>query len=38
LRTVLADLDKPNRARLLLEMEGDIIDQAELVGLYQRKG
>jgi Raf kinase inhibitor-like YbhB/YbcL family protein len=38
LRTVLADLDKPNRARLLLEMEGDIIEQAELVGLYQRKG
>jgi Raf kinase inhibitor-like YbhB/YbcL family protein len=38
LRTVLPDLDKPNRARLLLEMEGDIIEQAELVGLYQRKG
>jgi Raf kinase inhibitor-like YbhB/YbcL family protein len=38
LRTVLPDLDKPNRARLLLEMEGEIIEQAELVGLYQRKG
>lgn len=38
LKTVLPDLEKPNRARLLLEMEGEIIEQAELIGLYQRKG
>jgi Raf kinase inhibitor-like YbhB/YbcL family protein len=34
---VLPDLGKPNRARLLSEMEGHIVDKAELVGLYQRK-
>jgi Raf kinase inhibitor-like YbhB/YbcL family protein len=37
LKTVLPDLGKPNRARLLLEMEGEIIEQTELIGLYQRK-
>lgn len=36
LRTVLPDLGKPNRARLLQEMEGHVIEQAELIGLYQR--
>lgn len=34
---VLPDLGKPNRARLLSEMEDHIVDKAELVGLYQRK-
>jgi Raf kinase inhibitor-like YbhB/YbcL family protein len=36
LKTVLPELEKPNRARLLLEMEGDIIEHVELIGLYQR--
>jgi Raf kinase inhibitor-like YbhB/YbcL family protein len=38
LDTVLPDLGKPNRAKLLLEMEGHVIARAEMIGLYQRKG
>jgi Raf kinase inhibitor-like YbhB/YbcL family protein len=38
LNTVLSDLEKPNRAKLLLEMEGNIIGKTELMGRYQRKG
>ncbi|MEN3363406.1 MAG: hypothetical protein V7606_680 [Burkholderiales bacterium] len=38
LKTVLPDLGTPNRARLLQEMEGEILEQVDLIGLYQRKG
>jgi Raf kinase inhibitor-like YbhB/YbcL family protein len=37
LNAVLGDLEKPNRAKLLLAMEGNILEETELLGLYQRK-
>jgi Raf kinase inhibitor-like YbhB/YbcL family protein len=37
LDTVLPDLGKPNRANLLLQMEGRILARAQLLGRYQRK-
>ena len=36
LDTVLADLDRPTRARLLAAMEGHVLASAELIGTYQR--
>jgi Raf kinase inhibitor-like YbhB/YbcL family protein len=33
---VLADLDKPTRAKLLAAMEGHVLAKAELIGTYQR--
>ena len=36
LDTVLADLDRPTRARLLAAMEGHVLATAELIGTYQR--
>ncbi len=37
LSEVLPDLGTPTKAELLRAMEGKILDQAELVGTYQRK-
>ena len=37
LDTVLADLDRPARARLLTAMEGHVLQTAELIGTYQRQ-
>jgi len=37
LDVVLPDLGKPNKARLIQAMQGHVIGQAELVGVYQRK-
>jgi Raf kinase inhibitor-like YbhB/YbcL family protein len=37
LDTVLPDLDKPTRARLLSAMEGHVLQMAELIGTYQRQ-
>jgi Raf kinase inhibitor-like YbhB/YbcL family protein len=37
LNAVLANLEKPNRAKLLTAMEGKILEETELLGLYQRK-
>ena len=37
LDTVLADLDRPPRARLLAAMEGHVLKTAELIGTYQRQ-
>jgi Raf kinase inhibitor-like YbhB/YbcL family protein len=36
LDTVLADLNNPTKAQLLSAMEGHVIEQAELIGTYQR--
>ena len=36
LDTVLADLDKPTRAKLLAAMEGHVLAKTELIGTYQR--
>jgi Raf kinase inhibitor-like YbhB/YbcL family protein len=36
LDVVLADLDKPTRAKLLAAMEGHVLAKAELIGTYQR--
>lgn len=36
LDTVLPDLGRPDKARLLKAMEGHVLAQAELVGTYQR--
>jgi Raf kinase inhibitor-like YbhB/YbcL family protein len=36
LDTVLADLDKPTRAKLLAAMHGHVLATAELIGTYQR--
>ena len=37
LDTVLADLDRPTRAKLLAAMEGHVLGTAELIGTYQRQ-
>ncbi len=37
LDTVLADLDKPTRAKLLAAMQGHVLQTAELIGTYQRQ-
>lgn len=37
LDTLLPDLKNPNKAALERAMQGHILAQAELVGLYQRK-
>jgi len=37
LDTVLADLDRPTRARLLAAMEGHVLATVELIGTYQRQ-
>ncbi|MDB5840934.1 MAG: YbhB/YbcL family Raf kinase inhibitor-like protein [Herminiimonas sp.] len=37
LDTVLHDLAKPDRERMLREIEGKVIAQAQLLGVYQRK-
>jgi phosphatidylethanolamine-binding protein (PEBP) family uncharacterized protein len=37
LDTVLPDLKSPTKTRLLEAMEGHILDQAELVGTYERQ-
>ena len=37
LDTVLPDLDKPTRAKLLAAMQGHVLQSAELVGTYQRQ-
>jgi Raf kinase inhibitor-like YbhB/YbcL family protein len=37
LDTVLPDLGRPNKAKLEKVMEGHVLSQAELVGLYQRR-
>jgi len=37
LDTVLPDLGRPTKARLLEAMEGHVLDHAELVGTYQRQ-
>jgi Raf kinase inhibitor-like YbhB/YbcL family protein len=36
LDTVLPDLDKPTRAKLLAAIEGHVLGTAELIGTYQR--
>ena len=36
LDTLLPDLDRPNKSDLLRVMEGHILEQAELIGTYQR--
>jgi Raf kinase inhibitor-like YbhB/YbcL family protein len=36
LDVILPDLGKPTKARLEKEMRGHVIEQAELIGLYQR--
>jgi hypothetical protein len=36
LDTVLADLDRPTRAKLLAAMEGHVLATVELIGTYQR--
>jgi Raf kinase inhibitor-like YbhB/YbcL family protein len=36
LDTVLSDLDKPTRAKLLAAMQGHVLATAELIGTYQR--
>jgi Raf kinase inhibitor-like YbhB/YbcL family protein len=36
LDVVLADLDKPTRAKLLAAMEGHVLATAELIGTYER--
>jgi Raf kinase inhibitor-like YbhB/YbcL family protein len=36
LDTVLADLDRPTRAKLLAAMEGHVLAKVELIGTYQR--
>ena len=38
LDAVLDDLDKPNKDQLLKAMQGHILEQAELIGTYQRGG
>jgi Raf kinase inhibitor-like YbhB/YbcL family protein len=38
LDTTLADLKQPTKAQLLKAMEGHIIEQATLIGTYQRRG
>jgi len=37
LDTVLTGLDRPTKARLLEAMQGHILEQAELVGTYQKR-
>jgi Raf kinase inhibitor-like YbhB/YbcL family protein len=37
LDTVLPDLHRPTKAQLEDAMEGHVIEQAELIGLYQRQ-
>jgi Raf kinase inhibitor-like YbhB/YbcL family protein len=37
LDTVLPDLDRPTRARLLAAMQGHVLQTAELIGTYQRQ-
>jgi Raf kinase inhibitor-like YbhB/YbcL family protein len=37
LDTVLPDLDKPTRAKLLAAMQGHVLQSAELIGTYQRQ-
>jgi len=37
LNAMLADLDRPTRARLLAAMEGHVLGTAELIGTYQRQ-
>ena len=37
LDAVLADLDRPTRAKLLAAMEGHVLATAELIGTYQRQ-
>jgi len=34
LDTVLGDLDKPSRAKLLKAMEGHVLQMAQLIGTY----
>ncbi len=36
LDAILPDLDKPKKSGLLRAMEGHVLDQAELIGTYQR--
>jgi Raf kinase inhibitor-like YbhB/YbcL family protein len=37
LDTALPDLNQPTKAQLLKAMEGHVIEQAEIIGLYRRK-
>jgi len=37
LDTVLPDLKRPTKAKLEKAMEGHILSEAELIGLYRRK-
>ena len=36
LDTVLADLERPTRAKLLAAMQGHVLQTAELIGTYKR--
>jgi Raf kinase inhibitor-like YbhB/YbcL family protein len=38
LDTVLAGLDRPTKAEVETSMQGHILDQAELVGTYEKSG